>query len=81
MAEPIPNNLAALQAKIAGVLAIKPQCFITHPAELCSLKTLTAGELRAFAEEHGWRSVRRIGGRQIEFYNDVTVRPDLANRN
>ncbi|MEY2526317.1 MAG: hypothetical protein QOE73_1088, partial [Verrucomicrobiota bacterium] len=27
-------------------------------------------ELRKFAAQHGWDTVRRIGGRQIEFYND-----------
>ena len=32
-------------------------------------------ELEEYAAEHGWRIVRRIGGRQIEFYNDVSVRP------
>jgi hypothetical protein len=31
-------------------------------------------ELRAFAAENGWRVVRRLGGRQIEFYNDASVR-------
>jgi len=25
----------------------------------------------AFAAENGWRVVRRLGGRQIEFYNDA----------
>lgn len=73
MTAPTSNNLVALQTKIAGVLANQPQCFITHPAELYFLKTLTAEELLAFAEKHGWRSVRRIGGRQIEFYNNVTA--------
>ena len=48
--------------------------FMTHPSELHVLKTMTPDELRAFAMEHGWRSVRRVGGRQIEFYNDATVR-------
>jgi hypothetical protein len=73
MTSPISNNLAALQTKIAGVLANQPQCFITHPSELYFLKTLTGEELRAFAERHGWRSVRRIGGRQIEFYSNVAA--------
>lgn len=76
MTEPDHNGrLKALQSKIAGVLAIKPQCFITHPAELVILARLRAHELREFAERNGWRLVRRIGGRQIEFYNDATVRP------
>ena len=34
MTEAIPDNLAALETKIASVLAMKPQCCITHPAEL-----------------------------------------------
>jgi hypothetical protein len=77
----MPNNLAALEGKIAGVLAYKPQCFITHPSELHLIRSMTVADLRAFAEQHGWRAVRRIGGRQIEFYNDATVRADLANPN
>ena len=80
MADARQANLSALQAKIAGVLAIKPQCFITHPAELYFLKKLTVDELRDFAAQRGWRTVRRVGGRQIEFYNDATVRADVFNR-
>jgi len=68
------GRLKAVQSKIAGILAVKPQCFITHPAELFSLKTMKLDELREFAERNGWRAVRRVGGRQIEFYNDATVR-------
>ena len=75
------SHLSALEGKIAGVLAIKPQCFITHPSELHLIRSMTPKDLRAFAEQHGWRTVRRIGGRQIEFYNDATMRGDLANRN
>jgi hypothetical protein len=72
------GRLRALQSKITGVLAVKPQCFITHPSELVILKRLRPHELREFAEGNGWRVVRRIGGRQIEFYNDATVRPDYV---
>jgi hypothetical protein len=68
------GRLNAVQSKIAGVLAVKPQCFITHPSELFSLKTLKPDELCQFAERNGWRAVSRVGGRQIEFYNDATVR-------
>jgi len=32
-------------------------------------------DLRAFAAENGWRVVFRLGGRQIEFYNDASTRP------
>jgi hypothetical protein len=38
------------------------------------LRALSQDDLRRFARERGWRTVRRLGGRQIEFYNDVTVR-------
>jgi len=30
--------------------------------------------LEKFAIDHGWRVVSRIGGRQIEFYNDAAAR-------
>ena len=43
-------NLAALEGKIASVLALKPQCFITHPSELHRIRSMTLDELRAFAE-------------------------------
>ena len=69
------EHLAAVAAKIAGVLAIKPQYFVTHPSELRVLQALSENELRDFAESRGWRKVRRVGGRQIEFYKDVTVLP------
>jgi len=68
------GRLNAVQSKIAGVLAVKPQCFITHPSELSCLRELNPNELDQFAERNGWRTVRRVGGRQIEFYNDATVR-------
>jgi len=68
------EQLPAVAAKIAAALATRPEVFITHPAELRVLKTMTDSELEQFAAEHGWRIVRRVGGHQIEFYNDVTVR-------
>ena len=74
------EKLNAVEAKISGILATKPQCFITHPSELKVLNKLSEKDLRAFAEKRGWRKVRRIGGRQIEFYNDVTVRPQESHR-
>lgn len=64
------KELPGLADKIATRLAIKPQIFITHPAELRLLRTITDRELRSFAAKRGWRVVRRVGGRQIEFYND-----------
>jgi hypothetical protein len=70
--------LSALRAKIATVLATKPQCFITHPSELHVLRSLRADELRDFAEKNGWRQVCRVGGHQIEFYNHASVREKLG---
>ena len=70
----MPEALLALQKKIASVLATKPEYFVTHPAELAVLKGMNTAELKRFAADNGWRTVWRIGGRQIEFYNDVTVR-------
>jgi hypothetical protein len=71
---PRNENLPAITAKISQALAVRPEVFITHPVELRILKTMTPAELDQYAAEHGWRIVRRIGGRQIEFYNDVSVR-------
>ena len=68
------ENLPAVTAKIFSALATRPEVFITHPVELRILKSMTDAELEQYAVDHGWRIVRRIGGRQIEFYNDVTVR-------
>lgn len=65
--------LAGLTAKISAALAVKPEVFITHPAELKILSFMSEAELRKFATDHGWRVVRRVGGRQIEFYNDAGV--------
>jgi hypothetical protein len=67
-------NLIAVENKIARVLSTKPECFITHPTELAALKSLSAGEIEEFAIDHGWSVVSRLGGRQIEFYNDASAR-------
>ena len=37
------------------------------------VRALSPDELDDFAVERGWRVVRRIGGRQIEFYKDATI--------
>jgi hypothetical protein len=71
------ENLAAVAAKISRILALKPQCFITHPAELEALNSMSREELDQFAIQHGWRVVWRVGGRQIEFYNDASARAEL----
>jgi len=68
------DDLPGLTYKIAARLAIKPQVFIIHPAELRVLRSMADQELRSFAEKNGWRVVRRLGGRQIEFYNDAGAR-------
>ena len=67
------DNLPALAAKIRATLSVKPEVFITHPAELRVLGEMSDAQLRQFAAENGWRIVRRIGGRQIEFYNQASV--------
>jgi hypothetical protein len=78
---PESKYLPAITAKISDALAKGPQVFITHPVELRILNIMTGEELEQYAVEHGWRIVRRIGGRQIEFYNDVTVRsPEWTKR-
>ena len=71
------KELQGLATKISARLAVKPEIFIMHPAELRVLHSLTDKEVRQFAAEHGWRTVRRVGGRQIEFYNDASQRPEL----
>jgi hypothetical protein len=68
------QDLSGLVEKIASRLAIKPETTIIHPAELRVLRSMTDSELRSVAAEKGWRIVRRLGGRQIEFYNDAGSR-------
>ena len=67
------EQLPAVIAKIARMLAVKPEYFVTHPSELRVVRALSNEELHDITREHGWRFVRRVGGRQIEFYNDATV--------
>jgi len=69
------SDLPGLAEKIATRLALKSEVYIIHPAELRILRSITDEELRSFAARRGWRIVRRLGGRQIEFYNDAGVRP------
>ena len=68
------NELAGLAEKIGARLAVKSEVSIIHPAELRVLRSVTDHELRSFAARNGWRVVRRLGGRQIEFYNDAGAR-------
>jgi uncharacterized protein (DUF2336 family) len=67
------EQLPAVITKIARMLAIKPEYLVTHPSELRVVRALSDTELRDIARENGWRVVRRLGGRQIEFYNDAGV--------
>jgi hypothetical protein len=71
------DGLAGLTDKIAARLATKSEIFIIHPAELRILRSMSDQELRALAAENGWRVVRRLGGRQIEFYNDAGTRASM----
>jgi hypothetical protein len=68
------EHLPALAAKIAAILSDKAEYFITQPAELRILREMSEADIGNFAASHGWRVVRRLGGRQIEFYNDASVR-------
>ena len=68
------DGLTGLTSKIAARLATKSEVFIIHPAELRILRSMSDRDLRGFAAKHGWRVVRRVGGRQLEFYNDAGVR-------
>jgi hypothetical protein len=68
------QDLLAVSTKISTRLAAKPQIFISHPAELRVLRGMGDGELREFAAQNGWRVIRRVGGRQIEFYNDASAK-------
>jgi len=71
------EHLSALAAKIAAVLSNKPEYFVTQPAELRVLRGMSEAEIEDFAGTHGWRVVRRLGGHQIEFYNDASQRGEL----
>ena len=68
------DDLAAVGTKIAAELRRRPECFITHPTETRVLGSLEVDELNSFANERGWRVIRRLGGRQFQFYNDTTER-------
>ena len=67
--------LPTLATKIARVLSIKSEYMVTQPAELRILRQMSEAGIGEFAKSHGWRVIRRLGGRQIEFYNDASQRP------
>ena len=68
------DQLPAVIAKIAQMLAVKPEYLVVHPSELRAVAALSGEQLQDIAHQHGWRVVRRVGGRQIEFYNDAGAR-------
>lgn len=68
------DDLPALAAKIGEALSNRSEYLVTHPAELRVLRELSEEAVRDFAKSRGWRVIRRLGGRQIEFYNDAGVR-------
>ena len=69
------EELAALVEKAGKVLSRSSEYVVTQPAELRVLRQMSHAELDEFAKRHGWRAIRRLGGMQIEFYNDASVRP------
>ena len=69
------EHLPALATKIARVLSIKAEYLVTQPVELRILREMSEKDVREFAKSHGWRVIRRLGGRQIEFYNDASRHP------
>lgn len=72
------ERLEPMARIIAQQLAHKPEHFITHPSEKRLFQSLSDENLRAFAHAHGWRVVRRLNGRRIEFYNDAFERQERA---
>jgi hypothetical protein len=73
----ISDDLPALETKIRVQLLQRPEYFVTHPAELRVIQQLTPSELGDFVREHGWSVIRRVGGRQFQFYNDAYARAQL----
>jgi hypothetical protein len=67
-------DLPALAAKTAKVLSRGSEYVVTQPAELRVLREMSDAEISEFAKSHGWRVIRRLGGKQIEFYNDASQR-------
>ena len=68
------EELPALTAKIAKALSSGSEYVVTQPAELRILRAMSEAEVSDFAKSRGWRVIHRLGGRQIEFYNDAGLR-------
>ena len=69
------SDLSGLAAKVTEQLARESEYVVTQPAELRVLREMSDAEVSDFAKSHGWHVIRRLGGRQIEFYNDASLRP------
>jgi len=67
-------DLPAISEKVAKVLSRVAEYVVTQPAELRVLREMSDAEVSEFAKSHGWRVIRRLGGKQIEFYNDASQR-------
>jgi len=71
------DDLPALAAKIGERLSNSSEYVVIQPPELRVLREMSEDEVREFAKSHGWRVIRRLGGRQTQFYNDASVRAPL----
>jgi hypothetical protein len=68
--QPVDHHVrVAALAENVGQLLDLPQ-----RAAVRVLRDMSEDEIREYAKSHGWRIIRRLGGRQIEFYNDASVR-------
>jgi hypothetical protein len=74
------DDLPALAAKIGERLSKSSEYIVTQPAELRIIREMSEDEVRQFAKSHGWCVIRRLGGRQFEFYNDASVRAVAGHR-
>ena len=74
-------RLEPMARVIAQQLARKPEHFITHPSEKMLFRSLSDEDLRAFASAHGWRVVKRLGGRRMERAGARTVARQIARSN
>ena len=68
------SDLSGLAAKVTEQLSHESEYVVTQPAELRVLREMSDADVSDFAKSHGWRVIRRLGGRQIEFYNDAGLR-------
>ena len=68
------EELPGVVAKITNALSRGSEYVVTQPAELYVFRQMSDIELDEFARNHGWRVIRRLGGRQLEFYNEPSQR-------